>query len=216
MGIVHFGMLWPAAVLQLAAACAGLVPGLFPAAAASRMAAAHGVRGLRGCRVHDCHSGDCPGQNGPPRALHRPAGTRQDCTVVVLGCQVWSRTGTPSLMLRGRNQRRLRLPVRPSGRRVRGLRRTWTISEPITEAQCIREHAGVHGHRPRTHLSWRIASTLHGGKSGLFRGAHPRQTACPPMWPSPRTISTSCAAAIWAEQQRPDPLRSSAAPAPGS
>lgn len=90
-GILHFGMLWPAAALLGAAAvCCGRT---FPASAAPQMAAAdHRLRG-----------GDLPcGGAGNAGQMVQSAGHRPTddapCTVVVLGCQVYP-DGHPSLML---------------------------------------------------------------------------------------------------------------------
>ena len=69
-------------------------------------------------------------------ALHRPA-DGQDCTVVVLGCQVFP-DGHPSLMLRGRiNAAYDYLSAHPDAVCVAS--GGMDDSEPITEAQCIRD-----------------------------------------------------------------------------
>ena len=69
-------------------------------------------------------------------ALHHPA-DGQDCTVVVLGCQVFP-DGHPSLMLRGRiNAAYDYLSAHPDAVCVAS--GGMDDSEPITEAQCIRD-----------------------------------------------------------------------------
>ena len=94
-GILHFGMVWPAAVLLLAAAVL-LRPDFF-----RRLLRPVWLRRLVGCVAAVCMTVILVTLGKmASAALHRPA-DGQDCTVVVLGCQVFP-DGHPSLMLRGR------------------------------------------------------------------------------------------------------------------
>ena len=121
-GILHFGMVWPAAVLLLAAAVL-LRPDFF--------------RRLVGCVAAVCMTVILVTLGKmASAALHRPA-DGQDCTVVVLGCQVFP-DGHPSLMLRGRiNAAYDYLSAHPDAVCVAS--GGMDDSEPITEAQCIRD-----------------------------------------------------------------------------
>ena len=94
-GILHFGMVWPAAVLLLAAAVL-LRPDFF-----RRLLRPVWLRRLVGCVAAVCVTVILVTLGKmASAALHHPA-DGQDCTVVVLGCQVFP-DGHPSLMLRGR------------------------------------------------------------------------------------------------------------------
>ena len=130
-GILHFGMVWPAAVLLLAAAVL-LRPDFF-----RRLLRPVWLRRLVGCVAAVCMTVILVTLGKmASAALHRPA-DGQDCTVVVLGCQVFP-DGHPSLMLRGRiNAAYDYLSAHPDAVCVAS--GGMDDSEPITEAQCIRD-----------------------------------------------------------------------------
>ena len=130
-GILHFGMVWPAAVLLLAAAVL-LWPDFF-----RRLLRPVWLRRLVGCVAAVCMTVILVTLGKmASAALHRPA-DGQDCTVVVLGCQVFP-DGHPSLMLRGRiNAAYDYLSAHPDAVCVAS--GGMDDSEPITEAQCIRD-----------------------------------------------------------------------------
>ena len=97
MGILHFGMVWPAAVLLLAAAVL-LRPEFF-----RRLLRPKWLRGLVGCLAAVCLTVVLVTLGKMAQAaLDRPSDDAPR-TVVVLGCQVFP-DGHPSLMLRGRIQ----------------------------------------------------------------------------------------------------------------
>lgn len=130
-GILHFGMVWPAAVLLLAAAVL-LWPDFF-----RRLLRPVWLRRLVGCAAAACMAVILVmlGKMASA-ALHHPA-QGQDCTVVVLGCQVFP-DGHPSLMLRGRiNAAYDYLSAHPDAVCVAS--GGMDDSEPITEARCIRD-----------------------------------------------------------------------------
>ena len=130
-GILHFGMVWPAAVL-LSAAAVLLWPDFF-----RRLLRPVWLRRLVGCVAAVCMTVILVTLGKmASAALHRPA-DGQDCTVVVLGCQVFP-DGHPSLMLRGRiNAAYDYLSAHPDAVCVAS--GGMDDSEPITEAQCIRD-----------------------------------------------------------------------------
>ena len=130
-GILHFGMVWPAAVLLLAAAIL-LWPDFF-----RRLLRPVWLRRLVGCVAAVCMTVILVTLGKmASAALHHPA-DGQDCTVVVLGCQVFP-DGHPSLMLRGRiNAAYDYLSAHPDAVCVAS--GGMDDSEPITEAQCIRD-----------------------------------------------------------------------------
>ena len=130
-GILHFGMVWPAAVLLLAAAVL-LWPDFF-----RRLLRPVWLRRLVGCVAAVCMTVILVTLGKmASAALHHPA-DGQDCTVVVLGCQVFP-DGHPSLMLRGRiNAAYDYLSAHPDAVCVAS--GGMDDSEPITEAQCIRD-----------------------------------------------------------------------------
>ena len=133
-GILHFGMVWPAAVL-LSAAAVLLWPDFF-----RRLLRPVWLRRLVGCVAAVCMTVILVTLGKmASAALHRPA-DGQDCTVVVLGCQVFP-DGHPSLMLRGRiNAAYDYLSAHPDAVCVAS--GGMDDSEPITEAQCIRDISG--------------------------------------------------------------------------
>ena len=130
-GILHFGMVWPAAVLLLAAAVL-LWPDFF-----RRLLRPVWLRRLVGCVAAVCMTVILVTLGKmASAALHHPT-DGQDCTVVVLGCQVFP-DGHPSLMLRGRiNAAYDYLSAHPDAVCVAS--GGMDDSEPITEAQCIRD-----------------------------------------------------------------------------
>ena len=130
-GILHFGMVWPAAVLLLAAAVL-LWPDFF-----RRLLRPVWLRRLVGCVAAVCMTVILVTLGKmASAALHHPA-DGQDCTVVVLGCQVFP-DGHPSLMLRGRIQAAYRyLTDHPEAVCIASGGQNG--SEPVSEAQCIRD-----------------------------------------------------------------------------
>lgn len=130
-GILHFGMVWPAAVL-LAGAALLLWPDFF-----RRLLRPRWLRRLLGCIAAVCLTVILITLGRmASAALNRPA-EGQACTVIVLGCQVFP-DGHPSLMLRGRiNAAYDYLSAHPDAVCIAsgGI----DDREPITEAQCIRD-----------------------------------------------------------------------------
>ena len=129
MGVLHIGMLYPAAGLLLAAVWL-VFPGLFRqwprwlrrtvcVVLAAGLLVLGTILTLMGIR-----------------AAHHPDGT-QPVTVIVLGCQVRS-DGTPSRMLRDRIQSAYDY-LSTHERAVCVASGGMDDSEPITEAQCIRD-----------------------------------------------------------------------------
>ena len=151
-GILHFGMVWPAAVLLLAAAVL-LRPDFF-----RRLLRPVWLRRLVGCVAAVCMTVILVTLGKmASAALHHPT-DGQDCTVVVLGCQVFP-DGHPSLMLRGRiNAAYDYLSAHPDAVCVAS--GGMDDSEPITEAQCIRDTLVSMGIDPgRIYLEDRSRST---------------------------------------------------------
>ena len=151
-GILHFGMVWPAAVLLLAAAVL-LWPDFF-----RRLLRPVWLRRLVGCAAAVCMAVILVTLGKmASAALHHPA-EGQDCTVVVLGCQVFP-DGRPSLMLRGRiNAAYDYLSAHPEAVCVAS--GGMDDSEPITEAKCIRDTLVSMGIDPgRIYLEDRSRST---------------------------------------------------------
>ena len=130
-GIVHFGMLWPSFLLLLAAAWLTW-PGFF-----RRQLRPRWLRRLVNCVIAVCMTAILVTVGRMAlAAADRPA-QGQECTVVVLGCQVFP-DGHPSLMLRGRiNAAYDYLSAHPDAVCVAS--GGMDDSEPITEAQCIRD-----------------------------------------------------------------------------
>ena len=131
MGILHFGMVWPALLLLLCAACL-IWPDLF-----RRLLRPRWLRALVSCVAAVCLTAILVTLGKmASAALHRPA-EGQDCTVVVLGCQVFP-DGHPSLMLRGRiNAAYDYLAAHPDALCIASGGQNG--SEPVSEAQCIRD-----------------------------------------------------------------------------
>lgn len=149
MGILHIGMVYPAALLALAAAML-LRPrwfrrlprwlrrtgGALLGAGLALLAAVLVLMGIQ--------------------AGHRP--TEGDCTVIVLGCQV-SANGEPTVMLRDRIDAAYRyLSEHPESRCVASGGQN--DNEPISEASCIRNTLVARGiHPDRIYLEDRSRST---------------------------------------------------------
>ena len=113
IGILHFGMVWPAALLLLCAAWLTW-PDFF-----RRLLRPKWLRALAGCVIAVCMTAILVTLGKMAMAAADRPADGQDCTVVVLGCQVFP-DGHPSLML----------CVASGGQNG---------SEPISEAQCIRD-----------------------------------------------------------------------------
>ncbi len=130
-GIVHFGMLWPSFLLLLAAAWLTW-PGFF-----RRLLRPRWLRRLVSCVIAVCMTAILVTVGRMAlAAADRPA-QGQECTVVVLGCQVFP-DGHPSLMLRGRIQAAYRyLTDHPEAVCIASGGQNG--SEPVSEAQCIRD-----------------------------------------------------------------------------
>lgn len=149
MGILHIGMMYPAALLALAAAML-LRPWWFrrlprwlcragAAVVGAGAAVVLAVMVLMGIQ-----------------AGHRPM--EGDCTVIVLGCQV-SANGEPTMMLRDRIDAAYRyLSEHPESRCVASGGQN--DNEPISEASCIRNTLVARGiHPDRIYLEDRSRST---------------------------------------------------------
>lgn len=130
-GILHFGMVWPAAVLLLAAAVL-LWPAFF-----RRLLRPKWLRGLVCLLAAVCLTVVLVtlGKMAQAAADRPTDGT--PCTVVVLGCQVFP-DGHPSLMLRGRIDAAYDyLTGHPEAVCIASGGQNG--SEPVSEAQCIRD-----------------------------------------------------------------------------
>ncbi len=152
MGILHFGMVWPAAVLLLASAVL-LWPEFF-----RRLLRPKWLRGLVCLLAVVCLTVVLVtlGKMAQAAADHPADGA--PCTVVVLGCQVFP-DGHPSLMLRGRIQAACDyLSQHPEAVCVASGGQN--DSEPISEAACIRSTLVEMGIDPaRIYLEDRSTST---------------------------------------------------------
>ena len=131
IGILHFGMVWPAALLLLCAAWLTW-PDFF-----RRLLRPKWLRALVGCVIAVCMTAILATLGKMAMAAADRPADGQDCTVVVLGCQVFP-DGHPSLMLRGRiNAAYDYLTAHPDALCVASGGQNG--SEPISEAQCIRD-----------------------------------------------------------------------------
>lgn len=131
MGILHFGMVWPAALLLLCAAWLTW-PDFF-----RRLLRPKWLRALVGCVIAVCMTAILATLGKMAMAAADRPADGQDCTVVVLGCQVFP-DGHPSLMLRGRISAAYDyLTAHPDALCVASGGQNG--SEPISEAQCIRD-----------------------------------------------------------------------------
>lgn len=95
IGILHFGMVWPAALLLLCAAWLTW-PDFF-----RRLLRPKWLRALVGCVIAVCMTAILVTLGKMAMAAADRPADGQDCTVVVLGCQVYP-DGHPSLMLQNR------------------------------------------------------------------------------------------------------------------
>ena len=130
-GIVHFGMLWPSFLLLLAAAWLTW-PGFF-----RRLLRPRWLRRLVNCVIAVCMTAILVTVGRMALAAAGRPAQGQECTVVVLGCQVFP-DGHPSLMLRGRIQAAYRyLTDHPKAVCIASGGQNG--SEPVSEAQCIRD-----------------------------------------------------------------------------
>ena len=131
IGILHFGMVWPAALLLLCAAWLTW-PDFF-----RRLLRPKWLRALAGCVIAVCMTAILATLGKMAiAAADRPA-DGQDCTVVVLGCQV-SANGEPTVMLRDRIDAAYDyLSAHPESRCVASGGQN--DREPGTEARCIRD-----------------------------------------------------------------------------
>lgn len=129
-GILHFGMVWPSAVLLLGAALL-LWPDFF-----RRLLRPKWLRWAVRTAAAVCMAVILVTLAFMTRAaLDRPAAD-EDCTVIVLGCQVFP-DGHPSLILRGRIQAAYDyLTTHPDAVCIASGGQNG--SEPISEALCIR------------------------------------------------------------------------------
>lgn len=149
MGILHIGMVYPAALLALAAAMLlrprwfRRLPRWLRRTGGALLGA--GLALLAAVLVMMA-----------VQAGHRP--TEGDCTVIVLGCQV-SRDGSPTVMLRDRIDAAYRyLSEHPESRCVASGGQN--DNEPISEASCIRNTLVARGiHPDRIYLEDRSRST---------------------------------------------------------
>ncbi len=131
IGILHFGMVWPAVLLLLCAAWLTW-PDFF-----RRLLRPKWLRALAGCVIAVCMTAILVTLGKMAMAAADRPADGQDCTVVVLGCQVFP-DGHPSLMLRGRiNAAYDYLTAHPDALCVASGGQNG--SEPISEAQCIRD-----------------------------------------------------------------------------
>ena len=131
IGILHFGMVWPAALLLLGAAWLTW-PDFF-----RRLLRPKWLRALAGCVIAVCMTAILVTLGKMAMAAADRPADGQDCTVVVLGCQVFP-DGHPSLMLRGRISAAYDyLTAHPDALCVASGGQNG--SEPISEAQCIRD-----------------------------------------------------------------------------
>lgn len=183
IGILHFGMVWPAALLLLCAARLTW-PDFF-----RRLLRPKWLRALVGCVIAVCMTAILSTLGKMAMAAADRPADGQDCTVVVLGCQVFP-DGHPSLMLRGRiNAAYDYLTAHPETLCIASGGQNG--SEPISEAQCIRDTLVSMGIAPeRILLEDQSASTE---ENLAFSARCCGRRACPRTWPSPRTTSTSSA-----------------------
>ena len=130
IGILHFGMVWPAALLLLCAAWLTW-PDFF-----RRLLRPKWLRALVGCVIAVCMTAILATLGKMAMAAADRPADGQDCTVVVLGCQVFP-DGHPSLMLRGRiNAAYDYLTAHPDALCIASGGQG--SDEGISEAECIR------------------------------------------------------------------------------
>lgn len=189
-GILHFGMLWPAALLLLAAAVL-LWPDLF-----RRLLRPRWLRWLVSCAAAVCLAAilatlvkmaDAAG-NSPPE--------NTPCTVIVLGCQVLE-DGRPSLMLQNRIDAACAyLTAYPDAVCIASGGQNG--SAPLSEARCIRDALVSMGIDPsRIRLEERSRSTE---ENLTFSAALIRQEGLPTAAVIASDGFHQLRAAVWAER----------------
>lgn len=189
-GILHFGMVWPAALFLLCAAWL-MWPEFF-----RRLLKPRWLRRLVGCVIAVCVTVILVTLGKmASAALHRPA-DGQECTVVVLGCQVFP-DGHPSLMLRGRIDAAYDyLTGHPEAVCIASGGQNG--SEPVSEAQCIRDTLVSMGIAPeRILLEDRSRSTE---ENLAFSAALIREKGLPTDVAIASDNFHQLRAAIWAER----------------
>ena len=140
IGILHFGMVWPAALLLLCAAWLTW-PDFF-----RRLLRPKWLRALAGCVIAVCMTAILATLGKMAMAAADRPADGQDCTVVVLGCQV-SANGEPTVMLRDRIDAAYDyLSAHPESRCVASGGQN--DNEPISEAACIRNTLAARGIDP--------------------------------------------------------------------
>ena len=140
IGILHFGMVWPAALLLLCAAWLTW-PDFF-----RRLLRPKWLRALAGCVIAVCMTAILVTLGKMAMAAADRPADGQDCTVVVLGCQV-SANGEPTVMLRDRIDAAYDyLTAHPESRCVASGGQN--DNEPISEAACIRNTLAARGIDP--------------------------------------------------------------------
>ena len=140
IGILHFGMVWPAALLLLCAAWLTW-PDFF-----RRLLRPKWLRALVGCVIAVCMTAILVTLGKMAMAAADRPADGQDCTVVVLGCQV-SASGEPTVMLRDRIDAAYDyLTAHPESRCVASGGQN--DNEPISEAACIRNTLAARGIDP--------------------------------------------------------------------
>ena len=189
-GILHFGMVWPAALFLLCAAWL-MWPEFF-----RRLLKPRWLRRLVGCVIAVCVTVILVTLGKmASTTLHRPA-DGQECTVVVLGCQVFP-DGHPSLMLRGRIDAAYDyLTGHPEAVCIASGGQNG--SEPVSEAQCIRDTLVSMGIAPeRILLEDRSRSTE---ENLAFSSALIREKGLPTDVAIASDNFHQLRAAIWAER----------------
>lgn len=190
-GILHFGMVWPAAVLLLAAAVL-LWPAFF-----RRLLRPKWLRGLVCLLAAVCSTVVLVTLGKMAQAAAQRPADGTPCTVVVLGCQVFP-DGHPSLVLRGRIQAAYdylsRHPeavcVASGGQNDR---------EPGTEARCIRDTLVSMGIDPaRIRMEERSRSTE---ENLAFSAAVIREEGLPATAVIASDNFHQLRAAVWAERE---------------
>ena len=189
-GIIHFGMLWPAALLLLAAAVL-LRPDLF-----RRLLRPRWLRRLVSCAAAVCLAAilvtlvkmaDAAGNDPPEDA---------PCTVIVLGCQVLD-DGRPSLMLQNRIDAAYDyLSAHPDAVCIASGGQSG--SAPLSEARCIRDTLADMGIAPsRLRMEERSRSTE---ENLTFSAALIREEGLPAAAVIASDGFHQLRAAIWAER----------------
>lgn len=182
IGILHFGMVWPAALLLLCAAWLTW-PDFF-----RRLLRPKWLRALVGCVIAVCMTAILVTLGKMAMAAADRPADGQDCTVVVLGCQVFP-DGHPSLMLRGRiNAAYDYLTAHPDACASPPAGRTAANPSARPNVSVTRWCPWV----SRQSVSCWKTSPPPPKKTWPSPPRCCGRRACPRMWPSPRTTSTSC------------------------